>query len=257
MRCINVLPPRAGLFVAVVGIAILCARTAAQDETTGGSTSEANASGEAQEPKGWLILEGKLIPGPYDVRTLKSEIQINGKNIRKPRKPAVSIAVNPSAAAVHQVVQTLRAALRTWVLEDGAVVARERALEFMESQPLVDDVRFHSDTHLRVIFRGEEVPEYINLHVRSQPGLSKEQVRAQYLESQVKALKYWLTHGALVILNEGVLMATPPGEGEATVQQLQEMAASETDLDRRAAAIGELIPDREMAKAIAERLLDD
>ena len=60
MRNINVLPPRAGWLLAVLGVTILCARTVAQDEKTAGSIGNANASGLPQEQKGWLILEGKL-----------------------------------------------------------------------------------------------------------------------------------------------------------------------------------------------------
>jgi len=229
----------------------------AQNEIPRGSPADPKASNANGERQGWLILEGKLISGPYDVRIVEGLLEINGNKIEKPVKPVVSIAVNPSVAARHQVLETLRTALETWVAEEGPAPAREYALAFMQSQPLVEDVRFHSDTHLRVVFRGEEHAEYVDLSTPSETQVSPEQVRAQYLESQAKALKYWLTHGSLVILQEGVLMATAPAEGERTLTQLREIVGSTKDVDIRAASIREIIPDRGMAKAIAEQLLQD
>jgi hypothetical protein len=253
----NVLASRAAMLFGLVGIMIFCASTMARDEIGLGSRDDPKASNLNGERQGWLIMGGKLIPGPYVVRIVEGLIEINEKKIEKPVRPAVSIAVNPSVAAKHQVLETLRTALRTWTVEEGFAAARERALAFMQSQPLVESVRFDSDNHLRVVFHDEKYAEYVDLVTRNETQVSREEVRAQYIESQAKALEYWLTHGSLVILQNGMLMATSPGEGEATLRHLQEIVSSTADMDTRAALISKIIPDSGMAKAISEQLSEN
>lgn len=205
-------------------------------------------------PTGWLILNGKLIPGPYDIVIEDGKIKINGLGIAPSPKPRKVITVDPSAVARHQVYEAFWAAFRTWVAEEGLEVARQRALEFMQAQPIVEKAYLASESDLQVLFQGEKYEVTVSLEPPRESPLSPEEARQQFLEDYVGSLRYWLTHGTLVILNEGVLMVTPPSEGEATLKKLREIVVTKADLEERLSAIREIIPDKAMAKAIAERL---
>ena len=243
------------LTMLVVMLAIVVVSTGqGQDLKEGSKRTPTDVVKPEATPTGWLILNGKLIPGPYDIVIEDGKIKINGLGIAPSPKPRKVITVEPNTAAQHQVFVAFREAFNMWVAEEGLEIARQRALEFMQAQPIVEKAYLASESDLRVLFRGEKYEERVYLHPPRKSPLSPEEVRQQFLEDRVESLRYWLTHGTLVILNEGVLMATPPAEGEATLKKLQEIVATKADVDERLSAIREIIPDKEMAKAIAERL---
>jgi hypothetical protein len=224
------------------------------DKPTAAGGADGNPGRPEPAPTGWLILDGRLIPGPYDVAIVDDGIRIDGLSIEPPPGPAVPITVTPEIVAQHEVLESLSAALQKWTKEGGAEAACTHALEFMRSQALVEEVVLHSETSLRVLFRGVKYPEYVDLSASPPDEPSLERVRAEYLDDQARALRYWLTHGSLVIFNRGVLMATPTTEGAAMLKQLRDLVARNDDVDVRAAAVGVLIPEPGMARAIAERL---
>jgi hypothetical protein len=170
-----------------------------------------------ESTEGWLILNGELIPGPYDIVIEDDNIKINGLDITASPQPQKVITVEPSTKAQHAVYEALREAFPNWVASDGLDAARLRALEYVKAQPIVENVYMDAESDLRVLFKGEKYEDRIFLDPPIEDQPSPKEVRQNLLNDYLNSLKYWLTNGCLVIINEGVLMATPPLEGQVTL----------------------------------------
>ena len=213
----------------------------------------ANLDRVLDEQTSWLIVDGAIVPGPYEIIVLEDGIEINGRRLLEPAAPASPITVSARTKAQHQAIEAVHMVFPLWAAEDGEAAASAAAVMYMLAQREVVEAEFVSPHTLRVKFRGERYDEFVTLE--SHPAeVPPEQVRQSYLQDQGEALDHWLHNGALVIMQGSVLMATPEREGKTLLSKLVAIIRSDLTPLARLDAIDDLLPDGDMANAIAQHL---
>jgi len=204
--------------------------------------------------EGWLILDGELIAGPYEVVTSEEGVFVNGRAVHRPSAGAEAVPAETGGSETHDLLVSFRGAYRTWYEELGPEAARTMALEFMSAQPIVDHARLESDTSLSVRFRGRQHDERVSLLAPPAEDVPCEATQRQFATDLGASLEYWLSSGCLVVLQQGAGFVTPPLEGAAALARMREILATETDFEARVEAVRGVIPDSKMARAIVERM---
>lgn len=207
----------------------------------------------AMETPGTLILDGRIVPGPYVVEATTEGLKVNGRLPDKISSPPLVFAISAETAAKHFVFDELYSALRVWTAEYDETQLRELAIAYLRQQPIIDAVTLHGEHHAIVHFVGEEHPEYVSLRVRPDVEASPEELRRAYLERERQSLEYWLTHGCLVIIHGGVLMVSSPGAGDVMLSEIVEIVTSRATGDEKTARIKNIIPDEGLARSIVDQ----
>lgn len=204
---------------------------------------------------GFVIVDGRLLDPPYKLEYDSQVLTVNGVRAMQAKASEKTITVPPRAAAQHQVISDMYALFRMSVTEDGLRVARQRAFAYMKGQPLIEEAALLDDGQtLRIKFAGEKWEEWLDLSPPRPPSVLPAQPQQDYLESLAKSIQHWLENGCLVVLGEGVVMASSPGEGASLVRELRRIIAGESSIDKRVSAIREIISDSKLSRAIAEQL---
>lgn len=218
-----------------------------------GNANPVRAEAPARAQRGYLILDGALVEKPYHVSIEKDHIVINGVHLTAEARPGAPFAVTREAEARHELnerfLEWAKIMVRT---QEGAAAARAAA-DYLRIQPLVERAEPGSDgTHVMVWLRGVRDREEWMLPRRG-PRITPEEARRQYLESEVRALEFWLRTGSVVIIQNGVILATHASEGELLLQRLEEaVTVNVADATARYLAVKRFINDDTLAMGIAE-----
>lgn len=204
--------------------------------------------------RGWLIRDGSLVERPYRVAVENNQITINGVALTAEARPAAPFAVTREVEARHELSERFIAWARIMVRTLEGAAAAQAAADYLRTQPLVERVEAGADgTHVMVWFRGEEHREEWLLPRRG-PRISPEEARRIYLESEVRALEYWLRTGSVVIIQNGIVLASHAAEGELLLRRLEEAVTVNADATVRYLAVKQFINDDTLAMGIAENL---
>jgi len=248
------------VFIAIMLITPMTNNIQAQSNTVGIKTAEDTA----QLPNaGWLIFDGELIPGPYDIVIEDDCIKVNGRSYMAPPEPpkqTKEVPYDSNAVAVHNLLNRAEDTFYTYQSAAGLQVAQERTLASLRNEKLVDSAYF-SGLGLWLMLhyppeKEETIPFILMLaEQRPAPPQPYTERRREILEDRAQSLRGWLSNGNLVILR-GVqgLYVINSMKARETLEKLRAIVASTPDMETRTAAIRKIIHDDRMAKAIAERL---
>lgn len=214
----------------------------------------ARAIEEARSSTGWLILDGKLIPGPYDIVLEDDCIKINGLPYMapKPPEPTEDIEIPEYIIKQHAISNAMVDTFYKSFPVVGLDSARSIACSFAESQTEVDSTRVYSPRHIEVFFEWSSIPMHYLL-LPADPPEPHEKVRKEVLEHGASSLRGWLTHGCLVITKStgGYIESRQPPRAGEILKELRRIAATIPDLQERIAAVKKIIHHDGMAEAIA------
>jgi hypothetical protein len=254
------------LAMSVVAIMATSGLSQTPDHTEATRTSEEDSLRRARQAKlhelskarkdtctGWLILDGRLIPGPYDFVLEDDCIRINGLPYMAPTPPEPKREVPQHISDQHAASRGILNTFHNAVPKVGVDSARALALAYALSQSILDTAYFFSSDRLEIIPHGESWPGFIWLRPILDSPRSSEDVRNERLQHAVSDLKKWLNHGWLVLTRSrgGYLEARKPPRAGETVKELQRIAATVPDLQERIAAVKEIVHDDAMAEVIA------
>lgn len=218
-----------------------------QDDTTSART-------------GWLILDGRSVSGPYEVVVVQedSTILVNGIIAISPAPQPESIEPDPTDIACHTVIEKMGKGYDSVYTEKGTAVAQRWAFEFLREQPVVDSVYYSKWGELAIKFVDHEYPMYV---VPPPPGekpptpVEMEEMFKENLQSMADRLRGSLSHGSLVIKGSrswgGTTISYP--QSRFIMEELEKITTSISDLDKRVAAIKEILGNDDQVQLIAER----
>jgi len=210
---------------------------------------------------GRLILEGKYIPGPYTVVIKGETIEVNGVPAVYPKPPPPGfkhLVVDSNAIQLFRVDSALWANFHQWREQYGFGEARQRALDFLLAQPVVEYARMEGETSLIVKYRGKKWEEGVYLYSASVSADSSSRITVrQNLERSAERLRNWLKQGCLVIMVKGgsQSMTFCSHRGDIAFSILQEIVAGIRDPEKRYQAIRGIVSGKEWAREIAERFV--
>ena len=265
------------LFIALTLVAALAAFCLAQRAETTKPTRRgeidsveqarraAKRAAQEEPTTGWLILDGKLIPGPYEIVIEDDCIKINGlpyMERRKPPEPTEKEEIDSIAITEHNLLNLLQDSFPIWHTEDGPEVAQQRALELMNGSELVDTAYFGSRLDLRVVFHGKRWPRepahiLLQSEIVSMPPY--EEVRKGILKLRASQLRGWLNRGCLVMTKSsgGTIKSIQPRKAQIILNELQRIATTIPGLESRIAAVKEVISYDTMAELIAKEFVSE
>ncbi len=208
------------------------------------------------EGPGWLIIDCERIHSPFDVVVHDSCITANGLRVY-PEAPAeidTNVVVESAVLERVQVSDSLWKALPIW-LEEGLETAEHLAVEFMQSQPIVDTAYIAEPGTMRVVYHGRlrEV-DFALASGRNSRKPSEGWLREQ-LEKKAARIRSALTHHGLVIAQDGHLRIERSFEAPLIFARLQEIARDISEQEARYQAIIKVFDDETVAHALAERFM--
>ena len=217
---------------------------------------------QSQNPgsSGALILRGELISPPYSIEVIGDGVYVNGLSLARPSETASQPELTSDNVGYNgnreKLFRDFWAAWEGWSRQDGAQIAHEKALQFWRAAPGVLQADFASPqqrSSLAVQFVGRTQALVIELQPPDFDTDSVEQARSQNLQELARTLRYALSHGQLLIVeDEGHSYSAPPGDGIRLLQQIESVNATVPDPASRYRALRQLVPDDEMAGDIAE-----
>ena len=231
--------------------------TAEKDSTTGKKVRPAPRypRDTAEAGAGWLILDGRLVPGPYDMVISDSIIKVNGIAVVSVPPPSENKSVDSASIARHQFSSTLGDSFSTWVHVVGFDTACQRTLSLAQSLPEIDSAYMLSESAIRYWIHGDKWGEAMMLEPPREPLQTPEERLQDNLRFLGGRLKMHLTSGSLVIMQQGRYKTVSWPRSKIVLEQLQKIAATMPDLKARTDAVLEIIHDRRYAQAIAERFM--
>jgi len=273
MKRKNLLSVVSRLVIAVVLVTVMAAfglsqpvgKTDSTEKSAIDSTKEARRAAakaveEARSSTGWLILDGKLIPGPYDIIIEDDCIKINGLPYMapKPPEPTEDIEIPEYIIKQHAISNAMLDTFENSFPHVGFDSARSIARSFAESQPEVDSTRLYSPRDIEVFFEWSSIPKHHWL-LPVDPPEPHEKVRKDVLEQRAKQLQGWLSRGCLVITKStgGYMESRQPPRAGEILKELRRIAATIPDLQERIAAVKEVVHHNGMAEAIAREFKSD
>ena len=210
---------------------------------------------KAEAGAGWLILDGQLVPGPYDVIISDSIIKVNGIAVVSVPPPSEKKCADSASIARHQFFSTLNDSFRTWVPAVGFDTACQRTLSLAQSLPEIDSAYMLSESAIRYWIHGDKWGEVMMLEPPREPFQTPEERLQDNLRFLGGRLKMHLTSGSLVIMQQGRHKIVSWPRSKIVLEQLQKIAATIPDLKARTDAVLEIIHDRRYAQVIAERFM--
>ncbi len=200
--------------------------------------------------EGWLILNGQLLERPYTLERTESGVSVNGRGVLEPPSYPQVISVSDETAARHELSVTFWKQFYGWVDEEGIDLARSKAVAFMQAQPIVESAALAGENELRIKYKGLPFEERLYLEKKTEARPDLEDRRQKYADDYYESLNRWLEKGCLVIISDGVLMVTPPSEGESTVKSIKSIISSQASTVDKLESLKAIVPDRAMAKRI-------
>lgn len=212
---------------------------------------------------GWLIVDAKLVPGPYNVTIENRCIRVNGVSLTQEVAPTPApvtpdaIRSNPSERDILR--SSFWKQYATWVERDGLEEAQRRSLDFWSTHTPVAAAWYPYPSEpslLAVRFQNEDQPNHFLL-ARPEPETTpkeREQRYRAYLDERQQALTNYLTNGCLVISYKGHFLYQP--NGTEFVGRLRSLFQTEPDRLRRLDVIRRFVADSEMASDLADHFSD-
>ncbi len=216
------------------------------------------------EGTGWLILEGRYIPGPYNFSVSGDTLFVNGIPVnhprRTPRRPLPeNPPVGPAPDSLHELNKAFWKNLRTWYSESGFETARMKGVEFLEASSLVESARIDSGGDITAKYVGRPGEETFYLHTLFDPDqehiadlLTPEATTAR-LERRAANLTAELNKGALVITVGPQRRTLAPPKAEQVFIEIQRIIDSIPEIEGRKEALRTIIPNDRIRTAIAEK----
>ncbi len=220
------------------------------------------------EGTGWLIHDGQLIPGPYDVVVEDSIILVNNQHIYpRPRPiPKDTTEIDPDIRAISKLSDRFWDILPIWIDSLGRDGAFQRAVEFMLSQEIVDTAYLTANTgtkgpaDMRVSYNvgtDFEIPfdldSYRNMITKSET----EGWYQSHLLKRAREIDYLLSHTGLVFSQNGTIRWVRAPRGKSQLAEIKAILGSTTDNRERVTAIRDIVIDKEIAEAIARNFLNE
>ncbi len=205
---------------------------------------------------GWLILDGELIPGPYDVVITDNSILVNGLVVVAPPPKQENIAVDPKYVAHHELSIEMHTGYDSVYVEKGGGEAQKWVYEFLQNHPLVDTVYPSKFADLAYKFVDDKYPNHVTfLPPEDENAPTREEILKETLQWYGARLGGSLSHGSLVIRARGSGGGTtiPFPRSRLKMDELIRIAATIPDLEERVAAIKKTIGNNDQARLIAER----
>lgn len=217
------------------------------------------ARGSGEEPAGagpWLVLNGRLVEGPYSVEVVDGELLVNGASLVRPRPDGPPLGSNPVFVARHEVVLSVLRHKDAWIAERGPEAAKRSAVESLTGQAVV--ARAFADADGVVVEWREDPRERPPLPERIQfreGGFAEDgpEERLASLERRASTYRGWLaTPGALVVATDGNVNATWAPRGARVLAEIRRLVRDVSGREALVARLTELLGHPPAAAAIAE-----
>ena len=218
----------------------------------------ASCGGEVDDGPGpWLILNGRLVPGPHEVEIRDGAIHVDGEPMIRPRPPGPRIEVTPQAIARFEVGQHVLSAADAWITEFGREGAQKRAVEWLRSQSIVESAE-PADHGVLVTWK-ERGPdgriETEGIHFGCGFGEELPEEKHANLEREAERLRNQLRMpGLLIIATDGNVNTMGPGAER--LAEIRRAVSEGWTVESRARRLEEILHHAPAARAIAERVPD-
>jgi len=205
---------------------------------------------------GWLILDGKLIPGPYVIDIKDDWLEINGRPYMAPKPPEPKREVPQNIKDQHRAVSGILNTFHEAVPLVGVDSAHALALSYALSQSVIDTAYYTASDRLEYLPHGESWPGFIWLRPILESPQPYEEIRKDRLQHRALQLKNTLNGGCLIFTDRtgGMFLSITPPEAEEIVRELQRIVTTIPDMQERISAVKEIVVHGDLAEAIAKNL---
>ena len=203
--------------------------------------------------KGQLLLDGVLLEPPYLIQFDGDRLTVNDLELAKvtvtDQEPPLKLSTDTvdgaiqQAFAIHDSIEPLA----------GKGPAINATLAMLNANPLVESSISKGDDSIEVQFKGSPYPERLLFGVSMNPDRSAS-AQQQFLHERAQMMAYFLGENRLVVLHNGVLVATEPGTASTHAKSLRAAATTSLSSKARQKAISQIIPDAWVARSVADSM---
>jgi len=183
---------------------------------------------------GWLILDGELIPGPYEVVIKDSSIEVNGIVVVSPPKNLESLTEEEKYAAEQERQMKFHDGCDSVLFEQGEIAARIWSIEFGMKYPPIIKPEPPKDTYCCESIPISLLPESYGPTIEEMEGIFEKN-----LQRRGRELRVSLTNGSLVIGARGrwLKRPIPYPRSKYIIDEFTRICTKIPDLAERAHAI--------------------
>jgi hypothetical protein len=214
------------------------------------------AAPESTLNSGALILNGTEIAKPFTFGIEENQVMVNGRIILELTPTTPAPREDYDQATVYGLISTALEQYAAIQNAQGRDEASAQTLALLRGNELVASARSLGTDSIEVYFRGDPYPEILELSGELRPPRGPE-FDQQRLRERRQTIETFLRQNRLVVLQDGILVATEPGTAGDRIAVIREAAAPDLTLDHRRTLLQSVIPDSHVASLLAARLQAD
>ena len=178
--------------------------------------------------RGALIIDGSEIPPPFRFERNNDQLLVNDRLILE--CPVELIPEPLDMETRHGVIQN---ALDQYLIinqNNSREFAVQDTLAMIRGSKLVENAQAMQDDLIEIQFKGQAYPDMLELSGERMKPLTP-QARQQILINHRRMIENFLRADSLVILIDGIVLATEPGTAEERLNLIREAAEAELDFN--------------------------
>ncbi|MCH2133459.1 MAG: hypothetical protein MK116_06900 [Phycisphaerales bacterium] len=202
---------------------------------------------------GALIIDGTELAGPYRLDVVDDQVLLNDQAIMElpPQAPPAPLDLETR----HGVIQS---ALEQYAMlrpDTSRELAANATVTEIRRSNLVESANAKGDDLIEIQFKNQEYPDVLELTVERREPLGPDG-RQQILVNHRKMIENFLRADCLVILVDGIVLATEPGTAQDRLDRIRAATAAGLTVDQLKAELRTSIGDSLVATLLAERVAE-
>ena len=205
---------------------------------------------------GALVLDGTEIAKPFDIGIEGDQVQVNGQVILEVTPPAPATPEVYDLDTAYGVISNAMEQYAIIQSDRGVDAASASTLKLLRESELVDSARSVNSGTFEVFLKGDPYPEILELSGERSTPVGSASARQALRERHV-AIENFLRQGRLVVLQDGILVATEPNTADERITAIRDASDPDLGLAQRRELLQSVIPDALVAELLANRLQAD
>ena len=198
---------------------------------------------------GALIIDGTELTGPYQLEIVEERVLLNGQTILE--LPQIEEEEPVDLQTRHGVIQH---ALDQYSIIRQAIAA-EDTLAIIRQSTLVEHAAVMADDLIEIQFKNEVHPDMLELTAGQRAELSPA-ARQQILINQRRMIENFLRADSLVVLIDGIVLATEPGTADERLDAILQANPAELTAQELQDQYRRATGDALVARLLAERAVE-
>ena len=202
---------------------------------------------------GALIIDGTELTGPYQLEIVEERVLLNGQTILE--LPPIQEEEPVDLQTRHGVIQHALDQYSIIRQDNSRAIAAQDTLAIIRQSTLVEHAAVMADDLIEIQFKNEVHPDMLELTTGQAAELSPA-ARQQILINQRQMIENFLRADSLVVLIDGIVLATEPGTADERLDAILQANPAELTAQELQGQYRRATGDALVARLLAERAVE-